>query len=158
MPTIRRALIAVAVLVAMALVPAAHADRKPLLVQVDHFYVASSDAERLFRLFRDDFGLPETWPFMSWGSFSSGGLTLGNTSIEFVTRVDAGVAPGRAAFKGIAFEPVGDAAAAIAELDARGVSHTAEAPSMVEFEGQKFVGWSTVGLEAIPPTGASVFI
>ena len=156
MPNIRRrVLIALAVL---ALPQLAHADRKPLLVQVDHFYVASSDAERLFRLFRDDFGLPETWPFMSWGSFSSGGLTLGNTSIEFLTRVSAGVAPGSAALKGIAFEPVGDAAAAIAELDARGVAHTAEAPSMVEFEGKKFVGWSTVGLEAIPPAGASVFI
>ena len=160
MRNMRHAVVALAVvaLAVVALPQAAHADRKPLLVQVDHFYVASADAEKLFRLFRDDLGLPETWPYMSWGSFSSGGLTLGNTSLEFLTRVSPGVAPGTAAFKGIAFEPVGDAAAAIAELDARGVAHTAEAPSMVEYEGQKFVGWSTVGLEAMPPAGASIFI
>jgi hypothetical protein len=146
-----------AVLVAIVAAPA-HADRKPLLVQVDHFYVASPDAERLFRLFRDDLGLPEAWPYRNWGSFSSGGLTLGNTAIEFLTRASEGGTPGGAAFKGIAFEPVGDAAAAIAELDARGVAHGPEEVSMVEMGGRKVVGWSTVTLDAIPPAGASIFI
>src|SRR5687768_14919013 len=157
MSSICRVALALGLVLAAALSQTARAERKPLLVQVDHFYVASSDAERLFRFFRDDLGLPEAWPFMSWGKFSSGGLTLGNTALEFLTRATDG-APGAAAFKGIAFEPVGDAAAAIVELDARGVTHGEEVPSMVTFEGKTVVGWSTVSLDATPPVGVSVFI
>src|SRR5687768_4976033 len=107
-----RAGAAIAAILVAALPTLAHADRKPLFVQVDHFYIASAAAERLFRLFRAELGLPEVWPYRSWDGFSSGGLTLGNTALEFLTRTSAGAAPRSAAFKGIAFEPVGDAAAA----------------------------------------------
>ncbi len=132
---------------------AERAERKPLLVQVDHFYLVASDAERLFRLFRDDFGLPEAWPFKSYGDFASGAVTLGNTAMEFVA--EKGAAGQATRFQSIAFEPVGDAAAAIAELEARGVAHGPEVPHMYTHEGREFVGWSTVALDGVPPAGAA---
>ena len=132
--------------------PAPAADKMPLLVQVDHVVLRSPDAEQLFHFFRDDLELPEAWPFRVSGAYASGAVTLGNAALAFVA--DAGAPPGSAR---IAFEPVGDAAAAIAELDARGLPHGGEVPFTYDEQGKRYVGWSTVELDAIPPAG-TVFI
>src|SRR5688572_2696664 len=140
-----------AVLLALCL-PCVASARQPLFRQVDHFFAVSADAERLFLLFRDDLQLPEAWPFRDYGGFASGAVTLGNTVMEFVAKEDAG--PG-AEFKAIAFEPVGDAAAAMAELDARGIRHGKEVPHTYTHEGRTVVGWSTVELDDVPPAGSA---
>ena len=143
MSATRRAVVLAAALAVV--LPCAASAKQPLFKQVDHVVVGSPDAERLFHLFRDELGLPEAWPYQSWGSFSSGAVTLGNVALEFMATEGPGTA---AEFTGIAFEPVGDAADAIAELDRRHVAHGEEKP-----RGR----WSTVPLTAIPPAGA-VFV
>ena len=102
----------------------AKAPRAPLVVQVDHFFAASAEAETLFRLFRDTFELPEAWPFAGYGDFASGGLSVGNTVVEFATW---GVPAGQVLeteWSMLAFEPAGDTESAVAELDRRGISHS----------------------------------
>jgi catechol 2,3-dioxygenase-like lactoylglutathione lyase family enzyme len=144
MPARTRRTLALAAALAATLTGTTSA-RQPLFKQVDHVVVGSPDAERLFHLFRDDLGLPEAWPYAKQGGVASGAVTLGNAALEF--RATEGP-PAAAAFTGVAFEPVGDAADAIAELDRRHVAHGVEEPHP---------GWSTVTLSAIPPAGA-VFV
>ena len=151
MPAIPRRAVALAAALLAAL-PCVASARQPLFKQVDHFFAVSGDAERLFRLFRDDLQLPEAWPFRSYGDFASGAVTLGNTVMEFVAAKDAAAG---AEFKAIAFEPVGDAQSAMAELDARGVRHGPEVPHTFTREGKPVVGWSTVELDGIPPSGSA---
>ena len=85
----------------------------------------------------------QAWPYQSRGSVSSGAVTLGNVALEFMATEVAGTDAG---FTGIAFEPVGDAADAIAELDRRQVARGEE---------DSRVGWSSVPLPGIPPAGAA---
>jgi hypothetical protein len=130
--------------------------RPPLVTKVEHFYLVSDDAERLYRFFRDEFQLPVVWAFNSYGDFASGGLTLGNVALEFVSEKGERRTAGTE-FKGIALEPAGDADAAVAELKRRGILHgEPEADTLTE-NGQSRVGWITVDLK-IPPAGAYIFL
>jgi hypothetical protein len=56
-----------------------------LATRVEHFFVVSDQAESLFTYFKDEFRLPEVWPFFEHGTFASGGLALGNAGLEFVS-------------------------------------------------------------------------
>ncbi|MGB8378762.1 MAG: hypothetical protein WCE70_09920 [Rhodanobacteraceae bacterium] len=98
--------------------------RAPLVVTVDHFFAATTDPERLFRIFRDTFGLPVAWPFRSYGSFASGGLSVGNTALEFATGEVAKGEVLKTEWKMLAFEPAGDTETATAELARRGVAYS----------------------------------
>lgn len=131
--------------------------RTPLVTKVEHFYLVSDDAERLYNLFKDEFHLPVVWAFNSYGDFASGGLTLGNVALEFVSEKGQRGGIVGTEFKGIALEPAGDAYAAIAELKRRGILHgEPEADTLTE-NGQARVGWITVDL-TIPPASAHIFI
>jgi hypothetical protein len=57
------------------------------LTGVDHLYVFAEKAniEGLFKVFRDDFGLPQTWAFKDYGGFASGSVSMGNVVLEFAT-------------------------------------------------------------------------
>jgi hypothetical protein len=132
--------------------------RGPLLTTVEHFYLVADDAERLYKFFRDELRLPVVWPFNTFGDFASGGLSLGNTVVEFVTDKGARATAVATEFKGIAFEPAGDADADAAELKRRGVRHGDLQPFTFTQGGQKHVGWVTIALEGIPPTAAHIFI
>jgi hypothetical protein len=59
----------------------------------------------LFTYFKDTFRLPEVWPFFERGLFASGGLSLGNAVLEFVTFPREDSEPLKTEFRGIAFEP-----------------------------------------------------
>lgn len=132
--------------------------REPLIVRVDHFYLVSGDSERLFQFFRDEFKLPVVWPFKSYGDFGSGGLSLGNVVFEFVTEKSEPAGAAKTELKGIAFEPDGDADAAVSELDARQIRHTKPEPYKFTQDGHERVGWVTIDLKAVPPGNASIFI
>src|SRR5688572_21106978 len=126
--------------------------RTPLVTKVEHFYLVSDDAERLYDFFRDEFQLSVVWAFNSYGDFASGGLTLGNVALEFVSEKGERGGIAGTEFKGIALEPAGDADAAVAELKRRGILHgKPEADTLIE-NGQARVGWVTVDLK-IPPAG-----
>jgi hypothetical protein len=136
----------------------AGAQGKPLVNKVEHFFVTSEEPERLFKLFRDVLQLPEVWPYQQFGEFSSGGLSLGNTVLEFVNSPRLNDPRRRTKFKGIAFEPVGDADAAVAELEKRGIAHDEPRPFKIRAGGQERVGWVNVQLTDMPPSDAFVFL
>ena len=130
---------------------------RPVLTKVEHFYLVSDDSEKLYNFFRDELRLPVVWAFNTYGSFASGGLTLGNVVIEFVRGGRFG--PTSAAmFKGIAFEPAGDADAVAGELTRRGVAHGELSPFKYTQDGQERVGWVTIDLKDFPPAGSHIFI
>lgn len=131
---------------------------KPLVTKVEHFCLVSADAEQLFRLFNQEFRLPVVWPFKSFGDFASGGLSVGNVVLEFVVEKAAGGAALQAKFKGIAFEPSGDAEAAVVELERRDIPHGEPEAFKYTHEGRERVGWVTVWLRGMPPAGAGAFV
>ena len=129
---------------------------RPLVTKVEHFYLVSDDSEKLYNFFRDELRLPVVWAFNTYGTFASGGLTLGNVVIEFVRGGRFG--PASAAFKGIAFEPAVDAEAAALELTRRGVGYGDLIPFKYTQGGQERVGWVTIDLKGFPPAGDHIFI
>jgi hypothetical protein len=136
----------------------ASAQNRPLANKVEHFFVTSDNPERLFKLFRDVLQLPEVWGYQRFGEFASGGLSLGNTVLEFLDFPFEND-PGRATkFKGIAFEPVADADAAVIELRKRGIAHGEPRPFKIRAGGQERVGWVNVQLTDLPPSDAFVFL
>lgn len=130
----------------------------PFLARVDHVLATSPNAEMQYNFFRDTLGLAVAWPYKNYGDFASGGLSVGNTVLEFVTwKVPAGeILPSE--WKSVAFEPVGNTEAAIAELAKRGISH---APPDVnqhkDAAGKAVVDWTNTLLTGLSPTEA-VFI
>jgi catechol 2,3-dioxygenase-like lactoylglutathione lyase family enzyme len=133
-------------------------ERKPLVVRVDHFCLFSKDSERLFQFFRDEFKLPVVWPFKNFGDFGSGGLSLGNVAFEFVTEKGEAGGAAKTELKGIAFEPDGDADAAVSELDARQIRHAEPEAYKFTQDGHERVGWVTIDLKGILPANAAIFI
>jgi hypothetical protein len=120
---------------------------RPLVVTVDHFFALSSDPERLFHTFRETFGLPVAWPFRSYGSFASGGLSVGNTVLEFATwQVPKGEVL-KTEWKMLAFEPAGDTRMATAELTRRGIAYSKpDVNTYRNVAGKETVGWTNTGL------------
>lgn len=121
--------------------------RAALLVTVDHCVAASSDPKSLFQVFRDTFGLPMAWPFRSYGDFASGGLSVGNTVLEFATwEVPKGEAL-KTEWKMLVFEPAGNTDAATAELVRRGIAHSPpDVSTFRDASGKEVVGWTNTGL------------
>jgi catechol 2,3-dioxygenase-like lactoylglutathione lyase family enzyme len=136
----------------------AQAEEQPLATRVEHFFVASDEAQALFTFIKDTFQLPEVWPFKAYGGFSSGGLSLGNVVLEFALLSGRDSEPGKTQFQGIAFEPTGNAETTRLELTKRNIPHTRgrtsepQAPSR-----QARVGWENVGLTDFPPSNKFVF-
>lgn len=135
---------------------------QPLAVRVEHFFVVSDQAKSLFTYFKDEFQLPEVWAFNQFIGFASGGLSLGNAVLEFVSFSTETSKPLKAEFRGIAFEPTADADATAAELTKRSISHSGVQPYKAKpldprFGRRKQVLWATVRLSNFPPTNATVF-
>ena len=135
-----------------------NAQSKPLVNKVEHFFVISEDPERLFKLFRDVLQLPVVWPYQRFGEFASGGLSLGNTVLEFLDFPFENEPRRRTKFKGIAFEPVVDADASVIELKKRGIAHGEPQPFKIQAGGQERVGWINIQLTDLPPSDAFVFL
>ncbi|MEW5918865.1 MAG: hypothetical protein AB1762_20855 [Gemmatimonadota bacterium] len=134
------------------------ATRAPFLVKVDHFYATSSDAERHFTFFRDTLGLAVAWAYTDYGGFASGGLSAGNSVIEFVkwTVAKGEILPTE--WKAIAFEPLGGTETLVLELARRGFKHSAPDTSRYrDSAGNDVVGWTNTDLTGLSPSG-TVFI
>ena len=126
---------------------------RAVVAQIDHVVVESTDPAALFTLFTEVLQLPVAWPFAAYPGFASGGAFLGNANVEALTLGDpatpTAAAPGRAQLAALAFEPAGTIAAAIAELERRGLRH--EAPQ--EFPGPR--GWVNVTVDGLVPGPAA---
>lgn len=122
--------------------------------QVDHVLLHSDAPEALFETLAGTFELPVVTPFRPQGTFASGLLCAGNANLEPIRLgPPADTRVGHARLFGIAFEPE-PLAGAIAELDARGIKHSAPAPYPHEGEMRR---WTNVGIEGMAP-GALVFL
>ena len=51
---------------------------------VDHVYVPMADASAAFAVLADQLALPVLWPFTSFGTFSSGGVSVGSIKLEVI--------------------------------------------------------------------------
>lgn len=134
----------------------------PIVRSVDHFFATSSDAESLYRVFRDTLGLPEVYAFRAHDGFASGVVSMGNVLFEVVTwSVPAGERL-PTELKGIAFEPSERLPITLERLRERGVTH--QQPEEVMFtnaEGVRVLGYVNVGLDGaggLPPANAAIFI
>lgn len=128
------------------------------IAKVEHFLAYSTEAQALHEFLHREFMLPEMWPFTNYGSFSSGGLILGNVVFETIQDSSGEQGqPGRAYFKGIALEPVGSAEPTLEWLDQRSIGHTPPDPFTMMIEGSEEVFWVTFGLE-VPPADATIFV
>ncbi len=128
----------------------------PFLSRVDHLFASSPQAEALFSFFRDTLGLPVSWPFKRYGDFASGGLSLGNTELEFVHREATEDETPPTAWRSFAFEPVGDTEAALKALARRRIGHSP--PAVYRYRdanGQERVGWTNTDLTGLPPSGVA---
>lgn len=111
---------------------------------VDHVYVPTADASTAFGMLAEQLSLPVLWPMTSFGTFSSGGVSVGSIKLEIIET--NAVTPWSSAqdppqIQGIAFRPsrpVDDAY--LAEVDARSIPHTA--PSLFERGGKP--AWTNV--------------
>jgi len=136
---------------------ALRAEEWALATRVEHFFVVSDEAQSLFTYFKDEFQLPQVWPFYEHGTFASGGLSLGNVVLEFVSFPKADNKPLKTEFRGIAFEPKADADATAAELARRNIPHTDVRSYKSQIPGRQILAeWSSVGLTDFPPTVADV--
>jgi catechol 2,3-dioxygenase-like lactoylglutathione lyase family enzyme len=133
------------------------AQEQPLAKKVDHIFITSDRAQSLFCFFKDTLRLPEFWPFSQTEGFSSGGLSLGNVILEFVSFAEEAGIVRKSEFQGIAFEPTMGADAVVRELAGRQITHLAKQPSKFETNGRVLAEWTNILLSDIPPANAFVF-
>lgn len=131
---------------------------RPLVEGIDHVYVPMTDATAAFAVLTEDLGLPVLWPFTSFGSFSSGGVSVGSIKLEVID--DNPDAPWSRAhqpprIQGIALRPEGPVDEGyLAELEARGLPHSA--PSHFERDGRP--AWTNVYFQDLVGEEAGAFV
>ena len=141
-----------------AKVQSTETEKTCLATRVEHFYLVSDQSQRLFIFFRDNFQLPEVWPYYQHETFASGGLSLGNVVLEFVSLPKEDPNPWKTEFRGVALEPTMDAIATSAELSERNLSHTEIQSYKSLVTGSQVVAeWSSIGLSNLPPENADIF-
>lgn len=122
--------------------------------QVDHVLVVSSDAAKLFTVLSDTFQLPVAWPFSTHGTFSSGGVSLGNVNLEVIQGPAPSTNGPNVRWAGFALEPE-PLAVSVAELEARGIGHGVPAPFRQGFFRTR---WTTVALPEVSGTSVGIFL
>ena len=113
--------------------------------KVEHFYISSNNALNIFQILTEQFDLPIVWDYQNWGSFSSGGVTLGNVVIELIERQT----PESLTYYGIALEPDQSLKRTIPFLDAANISHG---------KISKAAKWSTMSLTNLLPDDINLFL
>jgi len=127
---------------------------KAQINNIDHFFASSPNAERLFNLFKTKFGLPVDWDYKTYGDFSSGAVTLGNTTFEFVSFKDIR----ETKFQGIALLPRQSVENFTGLLDEAKVIHDTIESNTYVMQNGNIAGWSNMGLKNILPDGISLFV
>lgn len=113
------------------------------LNRIDHFIVVSPNAEQLYHLLRNDFQLPVLWPYQTFRGFASGGVSLGNVTLELVARENLS----RAHFASMALEPRESAEKMVRVLDSLDIPHGTVSPYVTTLDnGGKDTLWKTVTL------------
>jgi hypothetical protein len=99
-------------------------ERDCLVEKIDHLMLQTPDPDGLFELFSTTLGLPVTAEVATRSGYRSGGVTMGNLSIEFI-RFDGASGPpdGTSRFIGLALQPTIPALDAHRTLTERGIQH-----------------------------------
>ncbi len=113
--------------------------------KVEHFYISSNNALNIFQILTEQFGLPVVWDYQNWGSFSSGGITLGNVVLELIESESAQTLT----YYGIALEPSQSLKRTIPFLDSVNISHG---------RISKAAEWSTMSLTNLLPDDINLFL
>lgn len=105
-------------------------DAAPIVHRLDHVVVALDGAATAHAFCADVLGLPVAWPFEDYGGFASGGIGLGNLSLELCQPGQFLRASLPARIGGLAFEPATFVDDRLSRaLDARGIAHSEPAPT-----------------------------
>lgn len=139
-------------LCAALLLPVVAIAREPLAARVEHLVASSAQADKLFEIFTRELQLPAVWPYSNYGSFQSGGVSLGNMVVEFNKGDEAA-----ARFSGLALEPVLNAENLTQALPERGIGSTGPQPFSVNVDGKTLVLWTNVSLPGFEPLNATIF-
>ena len=118
---------------------------KARINKVEHFYISCNNAKQLFKIFTKQIGLPVVWDYQKWGSFSSGGVSLGNVVVEFVESPKEQ----ETTFFGIALEANQSLRKILPALDSLNISHG---------NISKAADWSTLSLNDLLPEYINLFL
>jgi hypothetical protein len=127
---------------------------KAQINKIDHFLISSPQSKELYTLFTTEFNLPVIWEYQTFGLFSSGGVTLGNVTFEFVQDGPDQIT----VYHGIALEPKQTAAEVVPILDSVDISHGPIRRYPLQVEDGKDVGWTTISLINMLPSFVNLFI
>ena len=128
-----------------------------IAARVDHVIVRVTDPTALHTFLTQTLALPEAWPVRSYGFFVSGGVLVGNTSLE-VLRMGGSDPPTPRLF-GIAFEPVGSMDASLRTLADRGVEHGSPMPFRgTQPDGTAGVLWTNASLPGLGVPNTWLFL
>lgn len=126
--------------------------------QVDHILIATSEAKELFSLLSVAFQLPVAWPMSDYGSFTSGGVAVGNVNVEIVNSSEPVTGIVKSRWTGFALEPE-PLRIGLAQLDARGIRHGTPAPyTSIQPDGSLKTRWTTVALPNVSSNAVEVFL
>jgi hypothetical protein len=126
------------------------------IAKIEHFNAHHVQARALFDLFKSTFQLPLVYDYQHYGSFSSGGLWLGNITLEFVC--PAINAPATAIFKGVSLEPVQHTDSIIPELDNRQIAHSEPDIVKIKADGAEKVFWTVTGFTDLSGPDVRIFM
>jgi hypothetical protein len=135
---------------------------KPVVRQVDHILIESSDPPPLFQFFAETLQLPVAWPLADYNAFISGGVNAGNVNIEVLRYAGPEDSPtagrGRAHFIGLALEPY-QLTDCLSALQTRGIPHDPPEPYTSKLpDGSMGTLWTNVVLPRLSKPALSVFL
>lgn len=122
--------------------------------KIDHIVVGSPDAKKLFDLLHDKIGLRTIWKFQNWGWFDSGGLSIGDVTLELL-QVDS-LQNGK--LYGFALEPLDSIERSLRELDRNGLRHTPANPYSFKMKTGPLASWTTALIYGLIPSEYIFFI
>jgi hypothetical protein len=134
--------------------------RGPIIRQVDHILIESSNPKALFSFFTEDLNLPIAWPMADSKAYISGGVGAGNVNLEIFQYTDRSGSLGKsqARFSGLAFEPY-PLSGALTELQTSGIpSSPPESQYSTLPSGSRGVSLTSVALPSFSNPGFSIFL
>ena len=139
--------LAATILLVLGRVDSAAQRTAPPIRRIDHIMIRADDPAKLYAFFTDTLQLPIAWPMISpREGVATGGVGLGNVNVEAIRFPGQKSQPSGAQLLGFGFEP-SPLAAALAELDGRGITYGAPRPLIATGQGgSKNTLWTNVTL------------